>query len=79
LIVRRALQAIHYRRAESLRRNSFRNDKIQVERIQFAQRAKEIRGRFAQVLPLAELSNGGEFQGAAVSSPPRRDLEIALP
>ena len=31
--MRRALQPIHYRRPESAKRNSFRNDKIESERI----------------------------------------------
>ncbi len=38
--MRRALQPIHYRRPESAKRNSFRNDKIEIGSIQLAQITK---------------------------------------
>ena len=52
--LRRTTQAIHNRRAESLIRNLFCNDKIDVEeRVEFAQVTKQIRGSFAEILLLA--------------------------
>jgi hypothetical protein len=77
--VRRTLEPIKNRRAESLRGNSFRNDKIETERIELAQVAKEIRCGLPQILMRAQISNRNKFQGAAVSSPPLGDLEIFLP
>jgi hypothetical protein len=75
--MRRSFKSIHYRRAESPRRNSFRNDEIETECIELAHMAKKIGRSFPQILPFAEASHRGEFQGAAVSSPPLGELEIA--
>src|SRR5205807_4074005 len=60
LNVRRALQAIRNRRPESLKRNSFCNDKIDIERIEFAQVAKQIRGGFAKILLFAQIPKRDE-------------------
>jgi hypothetical protein len=62
-----------------LRGNSFRNDSIKTEHIELAQIAEKICRCFAKVLPRAQLTDSGKLQGAAVSSPPLGDLEIALP
>jgi hypothetical protein len=77
--VRRTLKPIKNRCAESLRGNSFRNDKIETKCIEFAQISKQVRSRFAKVLLFAEISDCEKLQGVAVSSPPLGDLEIALP
>ena len=45
-VVRRAPQAIQNRRAESLIRNSFCNDKIDIELVELAQITKQIRSCF---------------------------------
>ncbi len=47
---RSALEPIHYRRAESLRRNWFCNDKIEIEPIELAQVAKEVGGCLSWIL-----------------------------
>ncbi len=60
-------------------RNSFRNDKIETERIELAQIAKQICRGLAQILFLAESANGSKFQVSGGLSPPLGDLEIALP
>jgi len=77
--VRRSFKSIHYPSAESSRRNSFRNDKIKAERVELAHTAEKVGCSFSQVLPFAQASHRGESQGAAVSSPPRAQLEIAPP
>ena len=76
--VRCALQPIHDRRAESLRGNSFRNDKIETEHIELAQVAKKIRCRLSQILMRAQISNRDKFQQAAVSSLPLGAVQISL-
>jgi hypothetical protein len=78
LIVRRTLEPIKNRRAESLRGNSFRNDKIETEHIELAQVAKEIRCGLSQILMRAQISNRNKLQRAAVSSPPLGGLQIFL-
>jgi hypothetical protein len=51
--MRRSLKSIHYRRAESLRGNSFCNDQVEAECIELAQVTKQIRRRFPQVSSVA--------------------------
>jgi hypothetical protein len=58
--VRRALQPIQNRSPESLPRNSFCNDKIEIELVELAQGAKQIRGRLAEILFLTQISNSTE-------------------
>jgi hypothetical protein len=41
--------------------------------------AKKVGRSFSQILRVAQVSHRSEFQGAAVSSPPLGDLEIAPP
>src|SRR5260370_10425316 len=60
LTVRRALQPIQNRSAESLARNSFCNDKIDIERVELAQVAKQIGGGFAKMLLSTQVSNRDE-------------------
>jgi hypothetical protein len=76
LSLRRSFKSIHYRRAESPRGNSFRNDEVETECIELAHMAKKVGCSFSQILPFAQASRRGEFQGAAVSSPPLGKLEI---
>jgi hypothetical protein len=59
-------------------RNSFRNDKIDLEGIELAQITEQICRRFAQIAFFAQLPDGDKLQGSAVSNR-RGDLEIALP
>src|SRR5262249_38729467 len=59
--------------------NAFRHDKIEIERVELAHKAKKVGRSFSQILPLAQASHRSESQGAAVSSPPVGKLEIARP
>src|SRR5438132_14425189 len=54
------LQPIQNRSPESLSRNSFCNDKIEIELIELAQETKQIRRRFAEILFLTQSSNSNE-------------------
>src|SRR2546423_4248227 len=60
LSARRALQPIQNRSPESLLRNLFCNDKIDIELVELAQATKQIRRRFAKLLFLAQISNCNE-------------------
>src|SRR5260370_11043671 len=69
LTVRRALQPIQNRSAESLARNSFCNDKIDIERVELAQVAKQIGGGFAKMVLSTQVSNLDEAFVAFNRSP----------
>ncbi len=77
--MRRSFKSIHYRRAESPRGNAFGDNEVETERVELAHMAKKVGRSFSQILPFAQDSHRSEFQGAAVSSPPLGELEIAPP
>jgi len=52
-------------------RNSLCNDEIDIlQRVELAQIAKKICGRFAQIMSFAELANRDKLGRAEISSPP---------
>src|SRR5438093_2203907 len=79
--MRRSFKSVHYRRTESPRGNSFRNDEVETECIQLAHTAKKVGRSFSQILPFAQASHRNKFRGAVVSPDMSGlgELEIALP
>src|SRR5438093_9465180 len=77
--MRRSFKSVHYRRTESPRGNSFRNDEVETECIQLAHTAKKVGRSFSQILPFAQASHRNKFRGAVLSSPTLGELEIAPP